>query len=204
MPLKHGEKTHNACNNCNKLANFHITATYKYGKLLTFIRQNKKSKKAPWKKFSRLWRKAGFTFNRTHHDLSEKKRGGGRLIGFLKPVLSLLSFRYRPTRLIKCLHSIWMSQWTLSHYFWTKVWCKTCWLSAILTLAKLLLLAKAAYIFSPTLPAPLRSLRVDRWHLLLAFITYINKIITIWVTWSLLSMCGLTVPPLHPWWCQWG
>lgn len=76
MPLKHGEKTHNACNNCNKLANFHITATYKYGKLLTFIRQNNKSKKAPWMKCSRLWRKAVFTFNRTHHDLSLKKGGG--------------------------------------------------------------------------------------------------------------------------------
>lgn len=75
MPLKHGEKTHNACNNCNKLANVHITATSKYGKLLTFLRQNNKSKKAPWKKCSRLWRKAGFTFNRTHHDLSEKKGG---------------------------------------------------------------------------------------------------------------------------------
>lgn len=92
-----------------------------------------------------------------------------------------------------------MSQWTLSHYFWTKVWCKTCWSSAILTLGKLFLLSKAAYIFSPTLPAPLRSLRVDRWHLLLAFITYINKIITIWVNWSLLSMyVGWPFPPYTP------
>lgn len=132
------------------------------------------------------------------------KKGGVRLIGFLKRCHFDIdphdwSSAYTPYILV-----IWMSQWTLSHYFWTKVWGKTCWLSAILTLAKLLLLAKAAYIFSPTLPAPLRSLRVDRWHLLLAFITYINKIITIWVNWSLLSMCGLTVPPLHPWWCQWG
>lgn len=54
------------------------------------------------------------------------------------------------------------------------------------------------HIFKPTLHSPLRSLRVDRWHLLLALITYINKIVTIWVNWSLLAMCGLTVPPYTP------